>query len=166
MTSDAQSSIQPRGENTVVQRSFESPRSPTRSPGYLSPSLIHAKRLIERERVKDRIRRWVENRGCQELERRLRAEEEESKHSVAGLIRRFVARGKEGEQQTTEDGGRLLSRSAQGSFDIGNGSRKKPVNERWGRGAVNWAERRKRDPTRAHVHGLRRFWEGVGKADR
>ena len=112
--------------------------------GYVSPRLVNLKRGLERERVKDGLRGWlVGGRVRMEMEKRGREEEmrKEKERSVKGLVRRFA--GKKG-----EDGAR------------GKGAERE---SRWGRGAVVGEKRKRGEPTRAHVYGLRRFWEGVGR---
>ena len=71
-------------------------------------------------------------RRADAVEKRLSNGQEREKPSVRSLVQRFARR----------TGG-------------------KERDGRWGRGAL---EKRKREsePTRAHVLGLKRFWEGVG----
>jgi hypothetical protein len=60
--------------------------------GYVAPSLIETKRRVERERVKDVLRHWVEDwrrRGCEKGE-----SVREGRPDVRRMARRF-ARGKE-----------------------------------------------------------------------
>jgi len=98
----------------------------------LAPSLIETKRRVEREKVKDILRGWVEEwrrKGC---ENRMKEGEGEGERrtDVRRLVKRF-ARGNGGE------GERLW-------LDKG-------------------VEKRREEPTRAKVLGLRRFWEKVGR---
>jgi len=104
-------------------------------PRCISPGLVGVKRGLERERVKDGLRGWLKGRKREEMERRMREGELGEVKSVKGMARRFAVGRETGEN-------------------------------RWGSGA---GEKRKRgdrnpNPTRAHVLGLRKFWEGVGKA--
>lgn len=86
----------------------------------VSPGLVEAKRRIERERVKDGLRAWLERKAAQVHERG-----EGERRSVRGLIRLFTAR-----KNATENREKR-------------GPAKRPSSE----------------PTRAHVHHMRRFWE-------
>ena len=112
--------------------------------GYvMSPRLVGAKRGLERERLKDGLRGWLSGRRREELEKR---EREEGERSVKGLVRRFTGRAKGGEKDNEKRVGLEVK-------DL-----------RWGKGAVIGERRKRVEPTRAHVLGLRRFWEGVGRA--
>lgn len=103
--------------------------------GGLAPSLVETKRRIERERVKDVLRHWVEEWRHKGWEDRNREREAEAvpRTDVRRMARRF-ARAKEGRE----------SRET-----------------RWGPQAAG--REKKELPTRAKVLGLRRFWEKVGK---
>lgn len=103
----------------------------------LAPSLVETKRRVERERVKDVLRHWVEEwrrRGCEDRNRALQCEGEGERTDVRRLVRRFArAAAKE--------------------------DREAPP--RWGRDAAG--QKIREAPTRAKVLGLRRFWEKVGR---
>ncbi|RDL36961.1 Uncharacterized protein BP5553_04394 [Venustampulla echinocandica] len=104
---------------------------------WLAPGLVEVKRRVERERVKDCLRGWVDEwrrRGWERRRRELegREMEAEGRPDVRRLVRRF----------TRERDGVAPAR-----------------NMRWGRAAV--LAERKEAPTRAKVSGLRRFWERV-----
>ena len=112
--------------------------------GYVvSPALVGPKRGLEKERIKDRLRAWLSGRRKEELEKR---EREQVERSVEGLVRRFAGRTK-GVEKVNEQ-----------RFK---GSKKE---SRWGREAVAGEKRKHGEPTRAHVLGLRRFWEGISMA--
>jgi hypothetical protein len=106
-----------------------------RKEGRVSPALVEKKRMVERERVRDFLRSWVEVwrvrgekvKGCGE---------EGGKPDVRVLVRRFAR----GSQQ--QDGREQQSR--------------------WGAQAKRGGST-KEEPTRAKVLGLRRFWEKVGR---
>jgi hypothetical protein len=103
--------------------------------GYLAPSLVETKRRVEKERVKDVLRHWVEEwrrKGWESMEEM----SGEQKPDVRLIARRFARSG-----------------SANGGPD-------KERESRWGRFA---GENRREMPTRAKVLGLRRFWEKVGR---
>jgi hypothetical protein len=106
-----------------------------RKEGRVSPALVEKKRMVERERVRDFLRSWVEVwrvRG----ERVKGGGEEGGKPDVRVLVRRFAR----GSQQ-------LEGREQQ---------------SRWGAQARR-SGNVKEEPTRAKVLGLRRFWEKVGR---
>ncbi len=99
----------------------------------LAPGLVETKRKIERERVKDLLRGWVEEwrrKGCEKKEGETMGQQQ--RPDVRRIARRFVARER-------SDG------------------REVP---RWGE---KRREHVKELPTRAKVLGLRRFWEKVGR---
>lgn len=103
----------------------------------MAPGLVGLKRKIERERVKDGLRGWVEEWRRKGWEERRRLDElngAEGKPDVRRLVRRFAR------DRTTNNS---------------------DSRQRWGGNA----ERRREDPTRANVLGLKRFWEGVGRGD-
>lgn len=112
--------------------------------GYVvSPALVGTKKGLEKERIKDRLRSWLSGRRKEELEKRQR---EEVERSVKGLVRRFAGRTK-GMETVHERMFRGTERES-----------------RWGREAVVGEKRKRGEPTRAHVLGLRRFWEGMSMA--
>ncbi|KAH7346182.1 hypothetical protein BKA65DRAFT_477404 [Rhexocercosporidium sp. MPI-PUGE-AT-0058] len=99
----------------------------------LAPALVETKRRVERERVKDTLRGWVEEwrrRGSEALEG-----QEGQKPDVRRMARRF---------------GRDKDRE---------GRERDMLGQKWG---AQRRERREA-PTRAKVLGLRRFWERVGR---
>lgn len=87
--------------------------------GRVAPALVGVKRRIERERVKDVLRGWVD-----EWRRRGGEREVEQKMDVRRLARRFAARERNG-------------------------------------GEMNG--KRREEPPRAKVLGLRKFWEKVAR---
>jgi hypothetical protein len=103
--------------------------------GAVSPGLVGVKRSVEKERVKDGLRGWVEGK----LRRRRELEEQDEFGGVGRSVRGLVG---------------LYSYSYGGKVATSGSGR-------WGRG---WKERERRvrdQPARAKVLGLRRFWEGV-----
>ncbi|TGO85900.1 hypothetical protein BPOR_0353g00040 [Botrytis porri] len=102
--------------------------------GKVAPGLVGIKRKVERERVKDGLRAWVERwKGrVGEKEREIEGTRE-GKVEVRWLVRRFAGR----------------------DVDRGEGAAGKGT---WGKKV----ERREL-PARAKVLGLRRFWEKVGR---
>ena len=114
--------------------------------GYVvSPGLIGPKRVLEKERVKDGLRGWLNGRRKEEVERR---QKEEYERSVKGLVRRFAGRAKMVEMEEQRRINTVERESG------------------WGRGGAVAGEKRKRRETPiADVSGLRKFWEGVGKGN-
>ena len=110
----------------------------------MSPTILAKKRQIIRETLKDGLRAWVEGRGIQAQKRKADEMEFAERRSVKSLAQRFTAK-------------RLAveSEDRRGCVDI----EKKNAQARWGRELE--AARRKEEPTRAHVLGMKRFWEGV-----
>lgn len=109
----------------------------------VSPVLVGTKRGLEKERIKDRLRGWLSGRRREELEKR---ERDQVERSVESLVKRFAGRTKAVEKVNEQ------------RFK---GSEKEL---RWGREAVVGEKRKRGEPTRAHVLGLRRFWEGISMA--
>lgn len=109
----------------------------------VSPALVGTKRGLERERIKDRLRGWLSGRRREELEKR---ERDQVERSVESLVRRFTGRSK------------VVEKVNEQRF---RGSEKE---SRWGREAAVGEKRKRGEPTRAHVLGLRRFWEGMSMA--
>ena len=107
--------------------------------GGVAPGLIGVKRKVERERIKDQLRGWV-GRWDEERENRKRAgkvvDEPRERKSVKMLVQGFARRTNEG-----RTGGK----------------------REWKRSDRDAEGRGVRQPTRAHVLGLRRFWEGIGR---
>jgi len=100
----------------------------------VAPALVEMKRRVERERVKDLLRGWVEEwrrRGCEKAIVMREAAEAagQQRPDVRRMAKHFARDGRE--QQT-----------------------------RWGAMAK---QRGVEAPTRAKVLGLRRFWERIGR---
>ncbi|TGO58936.1 hypothetical protein BOTNAR_0172g00220 [Botryotinia narcissicola] len=102
--------------------------------GKVAPGLVGIKRKVERERVKDGLRAWVEGwRGrVGEKEREI-----------------------EGTREGKEEVKRLVKRIAGRDVDRGEGAA--------GRGTWGKKVERREITARAKVLGLRRFWEKVGR---
>ncbi|KAI9850529.1 MAG: hypothetical protein M1838_005538 [Thelocarpon superellum] len=124
--------------------------------GGVAPLLVGARRSVERERVKDRLRGSVgarkgrevaEKRGWISAAGSSGAREERERPNVRNMAARFARRAR---VATSEASGREAGSS------------------RWGRAVAAAKEREKaralEAPTRAKVLGLRRFWESVGRA--
>lgn len=126
----------------------------------VAPGLVERRRRVIRERLKDELRVWVRRRAA--LMRVRREEGREERVGVKGLVRRFT-RKMMLEVEEDETSARAMGLARQ----------KREAQAKWGR-EVEVARRREErrrgmsgggcsQPTRAHVLGLRRFWEGVIK---
>jgi hypothetical protein len=123
-------------------------------PGAVSPVLVEARKGVMRERLKDRLRRWVEGRAV--VAQRERNSDEvvalAEGVSVRALVRRLQARRERVE----------MSERGSGSHCVA--AEKKRAQRAWGAEAEKERLRARNQPTRAHVLGLKRFWEGVTRA--
>ena len=125
----------------------------------VSPAIVATRRRVIRESLKDGLRAWVEGRGIQAQKKKADELEAVERITVKGLVRRFAAR------KTAQDvDAHLLDPLT---------LEKKRAQAMWGREvevAKRNAERRTAvhgtcaQPTRAHVLGLKKFWEGVIRA--
>ncbi len=126
----------------------------------VAPGLVEKRRRVIRERLKDGLRVWVEQRAVL-----MQSRKEEEKAGVKGLVRRFTRSILEEKDDTSVVG-------------TGLARQKKKAQMRWGNELEVARKRDERSramigvgddfggcsqPTRAHVLGLRRFWEGVIK---
>ncbi|KAJ9607064.1 hypothetical protein H2200_008136 [Cladophialophora chaetospira] len=126
----------------------------------VSPAIVATRRRVIRESLKDGLRAWVEGRGIQAQKRKADEMESSERITVKSLVRRFTAR--KVVQDMGEQSLRYLDPVA---------LEKRKAQVRWGRevelARIN-EERRAAtccaQPTRAHVLGLKKFWEGVIKA--
>jgi hypothetical protein len=100
----------------------------------VAPSLISTKRQIEKEKIKDALRHWVEEWRRKGL-RAMAAAAVEPRPEVKVLVRRFA---RENQQEKSKE------------------------TQRWGN-QVRERRRERELPTRAKVLSLTRFWEGVGR---
>jgi len=124
----------------------------------VSPVIVATRRKVIRESLKDGLRAWVESRGLQAQKRKADEIEAAEKITVKTVLRRFAAKKLALELAENIDAVSLEKRRAQ---------------MKWGREveiAKNDEDRRAAahgacaHPTRAHVLGLKRFWEGVIRA--
>jgi len=129
----------------------------------VSPVIVATRRKVIKESLKDGLRAWVEGRGIQAQKRKADELETVEKNSVKNLVRRFTARKLAQDVATTYRTQTLDPVMAE----------KRTAQARWGREvelARRSEERRSAtqgtssQPTRAHVVGLKRFWEGVIRA--
>ena len=137
---------------SLVQRHIL-PEECGRRPGAVSPVLVEARRGVMRERLKDGLRRWVEGRAVvaqREREKVVAAQAEGV--SVRVLVRRLQARRERVEMGERGSGNHCVV------------AEKKRAQRAWGAEAEKERLRARNQPTRAHVLGLKRFWEGVTRA--
>ena len=123
----------------------------------ISPTIFATRRKVIRENLKDGLRAWVEGRGVQAQKRKADEMDSCERSTVKDLAKRFTAKILQ-EQTTRRD-----------SID----SEKTRAQAKWSRD-VEMARREEErrtssnggcpQPPRAHVLGLKRFWEGVIRA--
>ena len=99
-----------------------------------------------KESLKDGLRAWVEGRGIQAQKRKADEMEASEKRTVKSLAKRFTVRRIDDQHIVPGDLIVLEKRRAQA---------------RWGRELELARRKEEKVPTRAHVLGLKRFWEGV-----
>ena len=123
----------------------------------VSPAIFATRRRVIRESLKDGLRAWVEGRGIAAQKRKADEMESSERSTVKSMARRFTARKLAQEQEGRRDSVAL---------------EKQKAHARWGR-EVEVARRKEESRARqnagcshprAHVLGLKRFWEGVIRA--
>lgn len=129
----------------------------------VAPAIVATRRKVIRESLKDGLRAWVEGRGIQAQKNKADELDAAERITVKSLVRRFAAR------KTTQD---MAGQTRTHQLDP-LAMEKQKSQARWGR-EVELArmneERRAAthgscaQPTRAHVLGLKKFWEGVIRA--
>lgn len=122
----------------------------------VSPLIVDARRKVIKENLKDGLRAWVENRGLRAQRKRAIELDETERCTVKVLVRRLTAQ--------------RLAVEVEHKLDTAS-MEKKRAQARWGRAleAQRTKEARKANgqnagcahPTRAHVSGLKRYWEDV-----
>jgi hypothetical protein len=115
-------------------------------PGTVSPVLVATRRQIIRERLKDGLRRWVEGRAVAAQRERSFSSAAEEGVSVRAVVKRLQARRDRERGEEHVDSVVVEKKRAQRA---------------WGAEAEKERARARNQPTRAHVLGLKRFWEGV-----
>jgi hypothetical protein len=129
----------------------------------VSPAIIATRRKVIRESLKDGLRAWVEGRGLQAQKRKADEMDASERITVKSLVRRFAARKLALDMAEQSH----LHHLDPVTID------KRRAQARWGREvelAKLDAQRRTAahgtcdHPTRAHVLGLKNFWEGVIRA--
>lgn len=128
------------------------------SRSTLSPKLVETRRMVIKEGLKDGLRAWVKSTAIKEQKRKEEQfDVDVNSISVKAIVRKFSARKTAADLEADVDSVSLEKKRAQ---------------VRWGKALE--IERKKEErkssvlgassqPTRAHVLGLRRFWEGVIK---
>ena len=123
----------------------------------ISPTIFATRRKVIRAEIKDSLKAWVQGRGIQAQKRKADEMEATERSNVKSLAKRFTAKMLE-EQSSSRDPVLLEKKRAQA---------------RWGREVESSRRKDERQsssnggcaqPTRAHVLGLKRFWEGVIRA--
>ena len=111
----------------------------------ISPRVWEKRRQVIKESLKDGLRAWVEGTGVKVQMRKNEELEREERRTVKMLVRRF----------------------AKGRSDVGGVEAEKlKAKVRWGREVEmqrRWEERCV-EPTRAHVSGMKKLWEGIIRA--
>jgi hypothetical protein len=129
----------------------------------VAPAIVATRRKVIRESLKDGLRAWVEGRGIQAQKRKADEMDGAERITVKSLVRRFAAR------KLAQDKPEQCHIHLSDPVAV----EKRRAQARWGREvevAKMDAERRTAahgtcaQPTRAHVLGLKRFWEGVIRA--
>jgi len=124
----------------------------------VSPAIVATRRKVMRESLKDGLRAWVEGRALQAQKRKADEMEAVETSNVKTLVRRFAAKKVALDWEERMDPVALEKKRAQA---------------RWGREVEIARQKEERraaasgicaQPTRAHVLGLKRFWEGVIRA--
>lgn len=125
----------------------------------VSPKIIETRRQVIKEHLKDGLRAWVKGRAIAEQRRKEEEYDEGTRVDVKAIVRRFSARAAAAELETNAVDKVSLE--------------KKCAQARWGREVEIERKREQRravvsgvcsQPARAHVLGLRKFWEGIIKA--
>ena len=114
----------------------------------ISPNIFATRRKIIRESLKDGLRAWVEGRGIQAQKRKAEEMESSERKTVKTLARRYAAKLLE-ERNPHRDPVLVEKQMA-------------PA--KWGREIEMARRKEEKKPTRAHVRGLKAFWEGVIRA--
>jgi len=120
-----------------VECLYRTSKDGTGGARWVAPTLIETKRRVEKEKVKDVLRHWIDEwrcKGSQMLDER-RASEIPPRPNVRRMARRFAREARE-------------ARASSANVDA----------PRWGR-----KPEQKEVPARAKVLGLKRFWEKIGR---
>lgn len=132
------------------------------SGAWVSPRLVETRRKVIKEGLKDGLRAWVERRAVLEQKRKAEEAERTEGLSVKALVRKLSVRGK-GASETDKmllEKRRAQSRWAR-ELEVG---RRREERKLAALMAGKSCDEGCLQPTRAHVLGLKRFWEGVIQA--
>lgn len=122
----------------------------------ISPAIIETRRRVIKENLKDGLRAWVENRGLKAQQKRAIELDETERRTVKMLVRRLTARKLAEQLESPADAISLEMKKAQARWGRAREAQKLKDESRLSGLAGGFAH-----PTRAHVLGLKRFWEGV-----
>ncbi|KAI9673025.1 MAG: hypothetical protein M1817_003189 [Caeruleum heppii] len=121
--------------------------------GGVAPGIVEARRRVERERVRDFLRGWWAKTGGGERGREV-AEQR-------GWVRQHAADGSRDGPGLGKREGAVRSLALRFARRANRAAGGESSTSRWG--PFSGRERKRRDPPRANVLGLRRFWERVGR---
>jgi len=120
----------------------------------IAPGLVDARRRVIKESLKDGLRAWVDTRGLKAQQRKA-LELDDTERTVKALVRRLAARKLAEELETQADAVSMEKRRAQARWGQALERQKlKDQRREFSQGTCT-------HPTRAHVSGLKRFWETV-----
>lgn len=124
----------------------------------ISAGLVATRRRVIKESLKDGLRAWVETRGLKAQHRRALELDDTERQTVKALVRRLTARKLAEELETQSDAISMEKKRAQARWGQAlEQQRLKDQRRAFSQGTCT-------HPTRAHVSGLKRFWEGVIRA--
>jgi hypothetical protein len=123
----------------------------------MGPNIWAKRRQVIREDLKDTIRAWVQGRGIREQKRKADEIEFSERKTVKSLAQRFMAKKLAVDLETCTDRVSLEKRRAQARW--GREVELDRCKEEWRLKANAGCPH----PTRAHVLGLKRFWENVSR---
>ena len=120
----------------------------------ISPTIFATRRRIIRENLKDGLRAWCDGRGIQAQKRKAAEMECTERSTVRSLAKRFTEKFSQ-EQENSRDCVVVEKKRAQAKWgkevEMARRKEERRVNSNGGCA----------QPTRAHVLGLKRFWEDV-----
>ena len=123
--------------------------------GKIAPGLVDARRRVIKESLKDGLRAWVDTRGLKAQQRKALELDDTERRTVKALVRRLAARKLAEELETQADAVSMEKRRAQARWGQALERQKlKDQRREFSQGTCT-------HPTRAHVSGLKRFWETV-----
>ena len=134
--------------------------------GGVAPGLVEVKRKVEKERVKDGLRAWLQRKAARVLAEEVDAHEtsndgdvRRSRISVRLLVPRFTTAAKTGPLDPSHG----LERKFTTDEAPAPPPRPPPIDSKWLDRRIGVRKKSAVEPTRTHVNRLRRFWEGLAK---